>query len=1012
MTEDEAAPARRRMREVLWRRRSRRQRWAMVLTILFGLYLLLGFLLVPVILQQQLIAQTRKATGRELAVAAVAFNPLRLALQVDGLSLEEADGEPFAGWDSLRVDFEASSLWRRAWTFAEIRLVRPRVQIRRLSADTFNFTSLLSPSAPPPAAAQASAPAALPAILIEQLEISDGELVYRDATHADAPVLRYQPIDFRLHAFSTHADPAAPTGGELTVSGAGGERLHWQGDLHLPALASSGRIEATGFDLAALSRFAAEVLPFHLTHGKLDFQAGYRLTTDSTAGNPRVEVSAGALTFSDLALADKAAPEATPIGIARIAVTGVDADTAARTVAIAQVAASDGRIAGTLAADGQLDLLRLFVSPAAAQAAPAPAPAAPAAAPWLATLARLSLEGFRVQLTDAGPTPPVTLALDPLRVTVENFRTDNREPLQIAVDSGVNDGGTLRIRGPVGLVPQHAALAIEAQQIPLAGLQPYLGRVINIQLHSGTLHTTGTLTWPESGQSTGLRYRGDAGIDDLKTTDNRFNREFLSWKKLAVKNLDFEQSANRIAIDSVEFTRLYGRLAIREDGTTNVAKLMVSAPAPSAAPASTSPALPKPSAAPERPFAVRIGRVALVDSAAYFADLTLTPDFRVGIFNLRGAVTDIDSAAGRPIAVDLNGQVDRYAPVTIAGQVNPFLASPALDLKLAFKNLDMTTLTPYSGVYAGHRIKNGQLSVDLHYRLAGDQIQGDNHIVMNQMELGEPVRSPKAVDLPLRLALALLKDSRGVIDLGLEVKGNVREPSFSVGGLVWKAVKNLVVKTVTAPFNLIAGLVGGGEAGGALDTMLFAAGSEQLDAPEKVKLDKLAKGLAERPQLRLAVTGNAQPEEDGQALAQRQLDQRLAGLLDSGGAKGAVHWPGLVTASADAGFRKKLYALYQDTVKERVQDRKAIIAKTLGEGGQRPADAEIDAALLEHVEHELLAREEIPDQALSALAEQRAQAVKAYLAGSGGVAAERVSVVMEQPDGPPVRGVRLALDAQ
>ena len=1017
MTDEKNAPSGR-MREALWRRRSRLQRWAMVLTALFGLYLLLGFLLVPVILKQQLIAQTHKATGRDLAVAAVAFNPLRLALQIDGLSLKEADGEPFAGWDSLRVDFEASSLWRRAWTFAEIRLVWPRVQVHRLNADTFNFTGLLPPSAPPssgppPAAAQASAPAALPAILIERLEISGGELVYRDDTHADAPVLKYLPIDFRMSAFSTRADPAAPTRGELAVLGAGGERFHWQGDLRLPALASSGRIEATGFDLAALSRFAAEALPFHLAHGKLDFQAGYRLTAEP-AGSPRVQVSDGALTFSDLALADKAAPEAAPIGIARIAVTGVGADTAARTVAIAQVAASGGRIAATLAADGQLDLLRLFAAPAAAQA-PA-APAAPAAARWLATLARLSVDGFRVQVTDAGSTPPVTLALDPLRVTLENFRSDNREPLQIAFDSGVNDGGTLRINGPVALAPLHAELAIDAQQIPLAGLQPYLGRVINIQLHSGTLHTTGTLTWPEAGQSAGLRYQGDAGIDDLKTTDNRFNREFLSWKKLAIKNLEFEQTANRIAIDSIDFTGLYGRLAIREDGTTNVAKLLVSAPSAGVPPTSSAPAPavpapgPAPAAAPARPFAVRIGRVALADSAAYFADLTLTPDFRVGIFNLRGAVTDIDSGAGRPIAVKLDGQVDRYAPVTIAGQVNPFLASPALDLKLAFKNLDMTTFTPYSGVYAGHRIKQGQLSVDLQYQLDNDQLVGHNHIVMNQMELGERVASPKAVDLPLRLALALLKDSKGVIDLGLEVKGNVREPSFSVGGLVWKAFRNLIVKAVSAPFNLIAGLVGGSE-GGALDTVGFAPGSEQLDTPETVKLDKLAKGLAERPQLRLAVTGNVQPEEDSRALAQHRLEQRLAELMDSGGAEGERPWPGLSAAVADKGFRKKLYALYESTTKERVADRKAIIAKALGDGGGQPTDAEVDAALHQHIEHELLAREEVSDKALSALADQRALAVKAYLVDRGGVAPERVFMVADRKGAAPARSARLALDA-
>ncbi|TAL04721.1 MAG: DUF748 domain-containing protein, partial [Porticoccaceae bacterium] len=626
----------------------------------------------------------------------------------------------------------------------------------------------LGGTAPAPATPEpAPKSALLPAILIQQLSVSDGGLVYRDDTHADAPVLEYLPVNFSVKAFSTRAEQNAPAQAELTIKGEGGEQLHWQGDLSLPVLASSGRIEASGFDLAGLSRFAAEALPFRLVRGKLDAHVDYRLatSTDPAGSALRVNLSGGVLTLGDLALADKATPAATPIEIASVQVDGIGLDSSARTIGIAQVAVSGGKIAGTLAPDGQLDLLKLF---AAASVAPGSAPPAPK--PWLTTLAKASLDGFRVQLTDQGPSPPVVLALDPLRVTLENFRSDNSQPVQLAIDGGVNDGGRLRISGPVNLAPVQATLKIEAEKISLAGFQPYLSRLINIQLHSGVASTVGTLTYPEAGQGGGLTYQGDVGVDDLNTTDNRFNREFLSWEKMAVKNLHFRQAANRTTIDSVDFNHLYGRLAIREDGTTNVAKLLVSAPE-TGAPATPSGS--ETAGVPAPPMAIVIKRVTVTDSAAYFADLTMTPDFRVGIFNLKGAVRNIDSGSGEPIAVDLNGQVDRYAPVTIVGEVNPFKAAPTLDMKLAFKNVEMTTLTPYSGVYAGHRIKQGQLSVDLHYQLENGQVLGQNHIVMNQMELGERVESPKATDLPLRLALALLKDSKGVIDLGLEVKGNI-----------------------------------------------------------------------------------------------------------------------------------------------------------------------------------------------------------------------------------------------
>jgi hypothetical protein len=612
------------------------------------------------------------------------------------------------------------------------------------------------------------------------------------------------------------------------------------------------------------------------------------------------------------------------------------------------------------------------------------------------------VEGFRIQFTDQGPSTPVTLALDPLRVTLENFHSDNSQPLQLAIDSGVNEGGRARISGPVSLAPVQATLQIEAEKIPLAGFQPYLSRFINIQLHSGVASTVGTLTYPEAGQSSGLSYRGDVGVEDLNTTDNRFNREFLSWKQLAVKDLHFQQTANRIAIDSVDFDNLYGRLVIREDGTTNVAKLLVSAPETGA---------PATAEAPSAPMAIMIKRVTVTDSAAYFADLTMTPDFRVGIFSLKGEFKGVDSGSGQPIVVDLRGQVDRYAPVTIAGSVNPFKATPTLDMKLAFKNLDMTTFTPYSGVYAGHRIKQGQLSVDLNYQLENDQIVGHNHIVMNQMELGERVASPRATDLPLRFALALLKDSKGVIDLGLEVRGNIKEPSFSVGGLVFTAFKNLIVKAVSAPFNLIAGLVGGGEDNGPLDAIAFAPGSEQLDAREQAKLDQLAKALAARPQLRLEVTGNSLPGEDTQALAQRRLDDRLAAQFGPDGADGNPSWPGLSSAVASKDFRRKFYELYESTTGESAKTRRKIVDTALSDGGKKPTDTEIDSALHEHIQHELLAREAVPEKALTELASQRALAVKAYLADSGGLTPERVFLVSDGATGQPALSAKLTLNA-
>jgi len=992
----------------------------MVVAALFALYLLFGFLLVPVIVKQQLISRVHDATGCELSVERVAFNPLRLALTIAGLQLNEKSGESFAGWQRLYVNFEASSLFERAFTFAEIRLSKPRMQLRRLSADTFNFSSMLhaAETAKPPESAQPAEPSppSLPGIIVQKLNVDQGELTYRDDTHPEAPVLKYLPIDFSLKAFSTRTQQQGQTQAELALIGAGGESLTWQGDLTLPVLASSGNIELHGFDIAALSRFADEWLPFHLARGQLAAKTRYQLSTRQEGGGQdfAIQLSAGSVTVADLAIANKARRDTAPIQIATIQVSGIGLDSATTRASIDLVGINGGRIDGTLAADGALDLVKLF---SAAEATPSQQPAAaapqqsvqlptaphqppapsvdPAAKSWSIALAKASVDDTRVQIVDQGPATPVTLTLDPLRIGVANFHSDSSQPLQLDVDAGVNGTGQLSVDGPVNLEPVQATMKIEAVNIPLSGFQPYISQAINIQLHSGVAGTVGTLTYPESGQTTGVSYQGDVTVDNLNTSDNRFNREFLSWKQLSLKNLLFEQSKNRASIDKIDLRQLYGRFAIRADGSTNIEKLLVPTPEPET---------------PAPPLALTIGTVSVKDSAAYFADLSMNPDFRTGIFNLKGAITGIDSGGGGSADVDLVGQVDRYAPVTIKGKVNPFKATPSLDMKLAFKNLDMTTLTPYSGVYAGHRINQGQLSVDLDYQLDSDQVVGKNHIVMDQMELGERIDSPKAIDLPLRLALALLKDSRGIIDLGLEVQGNVNEPSFSVGGLIFTALKNLIVKAATAPFNLIAGLVGGENE--QLDNIDFTAGSAQLDNGQKPKLDKLAKALGERPQLQLGITGNTLPEQDASALAERQLNRRLAAIAAGKDVDSAPPWPGLAAALGDKAFRKKYYALYETTTGESANTRRKIIDKAMTVEDNEPTDAAIDDALNEHIQHELLARETVTPKALARLAERRALAVKAYLADRGNIAPERVFLVNEGKTAQPALTAKLSLSAR
>jgi hypothetical protein len=266
-----------------------------------------------------------------------------------------------------------------------------------------------------------------------------------------------------------------------------------------------------------------------------------------------------------------------------------------------------------------------------------------------------------------------------------------------------------------------------------------------------------------------------------------------------------------------------------------------------------------------------------LDKASFrFHDASLTPNFTAAVQNFSGALTNLSPDTNETAIFSFAGDVDSYAPVKLQGKTQPFLAQPQLDAQLDFENMDLGGFSGYSSTYAGWRIERGLLTANLHYRLADGLIVGDNHIEMDQLQLGERVKNATAMDIPLRLALSLITDENGLAALDFDVSGKPDEPDFDISKILWSAVRNTIKKIVKSPLKLLAKLVGSKEDLGELP---FNSGSSKLLATATRKLNALQQAMDKRPALRIELRGSYDPVTDKRGLQAAQITQVL---LNSG----------------------------------------------------------------------------------------------------------------------------------
>jgi uncharacterized protein involved in outer membrane biogenesis len=1043
-----------------------------VLLALLLLYALSGFVLLPRLARSALIGYVQRDLRRQLSVGAVSFNPFTFTLQIRQFALNEADDSPLASFALLRVSASASSLWHRAWTLSEVRLEQPDIHLLIDKDGSLNLARLLQREQQP-TPAPASKP--WPAVRIGLLTVHQGQMHFEDRSRAAPFETTLSPIEFSLTDFRTQ--PAFGNHYRFSAATTAGERLEWSGEFSLQPLGSSGHFTVSALRAATIADYLGEALPFALSSGTLELTGDYRLAAEDplalTLTLPHIRVAQlaigprGSGAAPTAATPDAAAPwiEWTALDVADTSI-----DLAQHHVAVGQLTLQKPLLRVWRDADGSLNLPRLWTAaggggggdgasaaavstPAAAEPAPAASAAASdtangaaangaASAAWQIALARLAVADADIEIEDRSVRPLVKMRLAPLALTVQNYSSSAAQPLSFVLDTGIGDGGQLHGSGTLVVSPLAATVAVTLKQFDLPVLQPYISEQAALTLYRGRLSVEGqfTATATPSQPQPSLGLSANIEVTDLATRDSVTNADLITWRALQIAGLRYRQAPAALQIERVQARGPYARVIIGADGELNVSQVLQprgSAPAP---PATALPAAAVAvgtahagasaarAAAPAQAnaVAIRIGRIDIDDGTADFTDLSVMPNFSSAILGLHGTVSGLSSDPRSRAQVELTGSVDRFAPVSIAGQVNVLSAATFTDLTMSFRNMELTTFNPYSGKYAGYSIEQGKLTTELHYHVENRALQATHHIVIDQLEFGPATDSKQAVPLPVKLAAALLKDRDGVITLDLPVNGSLDDPSFHVAPIVWNLLRGLVEKMVTAPFSWLGSLFGGGEQ---LQFVEFAPGSSTLADSETQKLDKLAQALVERPALRIDIPLHTTGAADDAALAQSGLEQALAEfsapagnaprqpLKHPGGAS-----PPRLTALA-ALYRQKFqrepsYAQYAQGADADVPPaggpalpaQAALPAQTA-----RPAQATLpqqDAAHIAWLEQQLLPQFAATDEQREGLGRARADAAQGALLANKALPPERVFLTERSSEAADDGGVRMELKLQ
>ncbi len=923
---------------------------------LFALYTITGFFILPPVLTSVLSKNLTQALKRNVAIKKIRINPYTLVVVVQGISIKDQDRPAaFVSLRSLTVDIEWASLIKLAPIIRELKLDTPSIKAIRFENGTYNFSDLIKGGKKKEKPQEFS---------ISNIQIVGGNVVMDDRPvhkiHNAKDISLFIPFVSNIPYYTNvYVQPSF----KATINGTPFE-LKGKTKPFSESLESTLSVDLNKINLPSYLAYLPMKPGFTLESGQVDLNATITFRQFKDKRKPESSTS-GLVVLSNLAVADLG-------GKPLMTLPSLTVDVGPSKFLLKKVHIRKITIASpvlTLSRDkkGMLNLMQALRE-TKAKGSPPPAKEQAAINPVMFVIDKIDMTGGKILYKDISGSSPVTIAAQSLSITARSITNDKQGSGTIDMACTLNQTGHLSLGTSFVMNPVSADIKLALDGFQPAWVQPYIIDKIPILIRRGTISSQGQIKIALAPKAPpGITFVGDVAFSDFASVDRAHAEDLVSWKDLKLTGIDFSLNPGRVVIQEIGFIAPASSFMINPDSSNNIASVFgEKRSTPSQQPAKGKKTL-------ER---IAVGKITLKNGRFTFFDKSIAPHYSTTLTGISGSITGLSSDEFKKAVVNLNAKLDNQAPITITGSINPLKQDLFVDLAVRFNNIELSPTTPYSGKYLGYAIDKGKLSLGLKYYIDKKQLQAQNDVLIDQLTFGNSVDSKNATKLPVRLAVVLLRDNSGKIDLHLPVTGRTDDPDLHVGKIIIDTIVNILEKAATSPFALLEALYPGSTELSFID---FEPGRSYLSEESKKKLDKVAQILNDRTALTLELGGYVDVSSDktglNEYLFERRLkEQKLKDILRRGQQASSVD-DITIDQMEYSTYLTKAYKAFEFPGKPK---NVLGLLKTL-------SDDEMKKLMFEHLK--------VTDDDLTSLAEARAQKVRDYLVETGKIDPARIFLI-------------------